>query len=695
MRHASVLAAGLWLLMAACTTASPDDLEAAADASALQSEADERLAREEERAAEIEAQQELERALAERAALERERARSARTAAAQQQASTQPARRQPCIPGEDYQTFNTASRSGTLEAFQGYLEFAQTCSGARYIALARNEVDRIERTGVERPTITGASRTTTAARTRPATTARRRVTPTPRPDDDVGGEETSTNVTRSSGVGSFRSDELPSDSEDNGNVHTGESTYTPPSPAIVEAPLTGAGNGGGGPGSGIGVLGAINTGSTQEPADPTAGRIAHHAPSTMVAGHPYILEVLIRPIEATTDIAAVDSRLRAEIGAAPNPSGDAARVAITNTTIGRIMIARLQAAGAISVVPITPERQPVLPNQTAKWAWAVTANEGASAASLIFSVLREIESGGETFEQSVKTLPLSVSITSVDDLLIQASASADLTRSRGGQPREATSFAAESFVPNARSRSINTDQPVGSCDRTQGTDPDRHALILSNASYVESVGPLSLTHTDGERVSDAVSSLGYSVTHCRDLNDIETEAALRTHGQTLRDRKNAGGEPSAFFYYSGHGVTQDGRSFLIPTNLDNLSEDIISRRGIDSERIINLVGATGASTAFIVFDACRNTVGKGASKGIAPVGWGSAGGGLLQAYATAPGATAADNGYYSEALATALRSSDKKADLVFDDVQTIVANRSNNTQIPFTSDGFTRDFYFQ
>jgi len=423
-----------------------------------------------------------------------------------------------------------------------------------------------------------------------------------------------------------------------------------------------------------------------ETADPVAGRVAHHAPETMVAGHPYILEVLIRPVAGTDDIAEIDTGLREEIGEAPSPGGRQTAVAITDTAVGKVMLARLSATAGVDVLPVTPERQPIFAGQTAKWAWSVTATETVSAASLVFSVLREVEANGETFEQSVKTLPVTVKIRSVDDLLTVASVD------RGVASSNAPEAVTSTLAPRNAEAAI--DQSPGTCTTISGANPDRRALILSNKDYVESVGPLALTHKDGERVTDALVELGYTVTHCRDLDDIATHAALKDHGRDIKDRRDAGGSPSAFFYYSGHGVTNEGRSFLIPTNLTDLSDEAISSRGIDSEDVINLVSATGAATAFVVFDACRNTVGKGASKGIAPVGWGSASGGLLQAYATAPGDVAADNGYYSEALASALRNSSKKADLVFDDVQTLVANRTNNRQIPFTSDGFTRDFYF-
>src|SRR5215468_5321128 len=99
----------------------------------------------------------------------------------------------------------------------------------------------------------------------------------------------------------------------------------------------------------------------------------------------------------------------------------------------------------------------------------------------------------------------------------------------------------------------------------------------------------------------------------------------------------------------------------------------------------------------VILDACRNNPFerrlRGASRGLAAI---DAVQGTLIAYATAPGAVAADgegaHGLYTEELLQALRVPGLKIEEVFKRVRVAVATRSKGSQTPWESSSLTGDF---
>lgn len=435
-------------------------------------------------------------------------------------------------------------------------------------------------------------------------------------------------------------------------------------------------------GLGSGEADAIET----EESDFDTGRIANHAPEQMVLGQPYLLELAIQPITKSTDIAELDIELEETIGTglAPGAEGPAPTVSFDTVRASEVMKASLTAPG-FEVVGTTDEEQLLMAGETTVWQWQVTPT--SPTASLINYKLSEIVTvNGRDRSRTVKTLPVSVKVLTLDELLAPADDPINLADARTAQPlaESLTADSAPSLTPVA----------AGTCTTEVGTDPSRHALVLNNLTYQMPISTLSETRDDGERVAKALKETGFTVTRCEDLSRKQTISALSQLGRTNQAIKADGNEAVAFFYYSGHGANVDGINYILPSDQEGATPENIRDGGVSFEDIFNRVTPV-STTSFVVFDACR-TVADDQSRGLvrsySPVSWAT---GVLQAFATSPGKTAADSGVYSNALSETITTLPDPANVVFKRVQDRVAQLTDSKQVPVYTDATTGgDFYF-
>ena len=176
----------------------------------------------------------------------------------------------------------------------------------------------------------------------------------------------------------------------------------------------------------------------------------------------------------------------------------------------------------------------------------------------------------------------------------------------------------------------------------------RIALLIGNQAYNPKVGPLRNPHDDIALVGAALKSLGFSVTEVMDADYRTMDAAIKRHAATVR-REGQG--TISLFYYSGHGAADpDTRTnYLIPIDVEEADDTDLWNYSLNLNNIVEgLRVQAPAATHYVVFDACRNELNlmrKGqkalADKGFVPLAYTP---GVMVAYATAPGKTAADTG---------------------------------------------------
>ena len=236
------------------------------------------------------------------------------------------------------------------------------------------------------------------------------------------------------------------------------------------------------------------------------------------------------------------------------------------------------------------------------------------------------------------------------------------------------------FVWAAQTEPVSAQQPGG-----------RVALVIGNAAYKDA--PLVNPVNDARAMVLRLKELGFDVV-------ARENATRQAMGAALAEfvRKLAPGGV-ALIYYAGHGVQVRGRNYLLPVDMTLNSETDLRFQAVEIGAITDEMEQAHSRVSFLILDACRNNPFegrlRGASRGLAAV---DAARGSLIAYATAPGAVAADgdgaNGVYTSALLRALSVPGLKAEEVFKRARIEVSEVTRNQQTPWESSSLTGDFVF-
>ena len=214
----------------------------------------------------------------------------------------------------------------------------------------------------------------------------------------------------------------------------------------------------------------------------------------------------------------------------------------------------------------------------------------------------------------------------------------------------------------------------------------RVALLIGNATYSDA--PLTNPPNDVKAVAQALRDVGFEVRTLTNAGDKQMSRAIRDFGQSAQ------GAEIALFYYSGHGMQSRGENYLIPVGAQVQHENDLPVEAVSANQVLRWIEEASPRAAVVILDACRDSPvavksksgGKGLSRMDAPTG-------TLVAYATAPGTTAGDEGYYAQSLAKHLREPGLVLEDVFDRVGADVAKRTRNKQLPRMEDGLYEKVY--
>ena len=143
---------------------------------------------------------------------------------------------------------------------------------------------------------------------------------------------------------------------------------------------------------------------------------------------------------------------------------------------------------------------------------------------------------------------------------------------------------------------------------------DRLALVVGIDKY-EKLPQLKKAGNDAVAVGAALRKLGFSV-------DVARDTDRRTFNRTLSDFLNKI-KPGAivYFHFSGHGVSIDNDSYLIPADMDLPragDREYVKREAIRLSELIDSFKTAQAQARIIVVDACREN--PFAAKGVRNVG---------------------------------------------------------------------------
>lgn len=233
------------------------------------------------------------------------------------------------------------------------------------------------------------------------------------------------------------------------------------------------------------------------------------------------------------------------------------------------------------------------------------------------------------------------------------------------------------------------------------TDTDaapRVALVIGNADYTQTGWVLDNPERDARLMARTLEDIGFDVQLVLNATEQEMEDAFALHRERI---SAAGPETVGLLYYAGHGVESQGSNYLIPVDANPATEQDIWRQAPRLGQALQEIDAAGNAVNFIILDACRNNPlpsgSRGVQQGLAAV---ESTDGLLIAFATAPGFTAADgqgsqNSPYTLALAEILPQRGVVAELAFKKVAGRVNSETDGAQTPFYNTGLIgRDFCF-
>jgi hypothetical protein len=238
------------------------------------------------------------------------------------------------------------------------------------------------------------------------------------------------------------------------------------------------------------------------------------------------------------------------------------------------------------------------------------------------------------------------------------------------------------------------------CGASPAAAAGRVALVVGIGNYEHATALPNPSH-DAAAIARSLAALGFEVIEGADLTKSGFDQKVQEFAKKSFEAE------VALFFYAGHGIQVNGVNYLIPADakleaftdleFETVMLDVVLKYASGPDRI---------ALAFI--DACRDnpfvrSLARGfdrsagdAQAGLAPPQLGA--GGMLIAYATSPGATAADgDGYHSpftEALLASIGAPGIEVQQMMTRVKSAVYDRTQGGQEPWHNTSLRQEFYF-
>jgi tetratricopeptide (TPR) repeat protein len=230
---------------------------------------------------------------------------------------------------------------------------------------------------------------------------------------------------------------------------------------------------------------------------------------------------------------------------------------------------------------------------------------------------------------------------------------------------------------------------------TPAASGDRIALVIGNGAYVNAP-KLPNPPNDAREVASTLRGIGFTVISAIDLERNKMEATI------LEFLRKALSARIAVLFYAGHGVAIDGKNYLVPIDTKDISRNTVSFELIDVDRI--LAGLDDEARANIVLlDACRdNPLATRSASGRSTArdglaAYSSVASGMLIAFSTAPGKTAADgdgaHSPFTAALLKHLKTPKLEVNQMLTRVRVEVVETTKREQVPWANSSLLGEIY--
>jgi hypothetical protein len=165
------------------------------------------------------------------------------------------------------------------------------------------------------------------------------------------------------------------------------------------------------------------------------------------------------------------------------------------------------------------------------------------------------------------------------------------------------------FEKSGNENSVGEAQGSSGSEQGAAVSRNRVALVIANNKYrsLTPFSPLLKCENGGQGMGGALAERGFTVTLLLNSTAEEMKHAIQAFVQVVEEHKPC----DSFFYFSGHGMEQDGRSYLMP--IDYSSPDTgTNEKDNDSavdleERLLSQLNKAGCPDTMniIMLDCCR------------------------------------------------------------------------------------------
>jgi len=111
--------------------------------------------------------------------------------------------------------------------------------------------------------------------------------------------------------------------------------------------------------------------------------------------------------------------------------------------------------------------------------------------------------------------------------------------------------------------------------------PQKYALVIGNGNYTH-FGSLPNAVNDANDIASALQGLGFTVQKVLDADRAQMEDTIERLKENLSKSTNSYG----FFFYSGHGVQNNGVNYLIPAKAEIRGANYLGDRAVSVQAML-------------------------------------------------------------------------------------------------------------
>ncbi len=145
----------------------------------------------------------------------------------------------------------------------------------------------------------------------------------------------------------------------------------------------------------------------------------------------------------------------------------------------------------------------------------------------------------------------------------------------------------------------------------------RHALLIGNGAYPEfepdynKLLPLSNPTHDVDAMNSLLTDFGFD--RVEPLKNLSNKKDMIKAVNSFADGLPRGA--TAVLYYSGHGIGQEDKNYLLSTGHGYHSTTDVSTHGLSAEWVLGRLTQSLASRVIMILDACREHISLDQRKG--------------------------------------------------------------------------------